>query len=63
LGENIKRGREKEKNSERKMKRKKDCLCVLGESTNPYPSFSSRPLFVCKFRRQGGTEAFSDLDP
>jgi hypothetical protein len=29
-----------------------------GRVHDPTSQFSSRPLFVCKFRRQGGTEAF-----
>jgi hypothetical protein len=29
----------------------------------PHPSFSSRPLFVCKFSHQRVTEAFQDLGP
>jgi hypothetical protein len=27
-----------------------NCVCVLGESTTPHPSFSSQSHLVCKFR-------------
>ncbi len=35
-----------------------NCFMCSGRVHDPTSQFSSRPLFVCKFRRQGGTEAF-----
>jgi hypothetical protein len=40
-----------------------NCSCVLGESTAPHPSFSSQPLFVCKFRCKGAQKLFKTLAP